>query len=154
MTPKYLCFDMDGTIADLYAVNGWLEQLRAYNPNPYRVAEPMWDMVELADAIQAIQEIGTKIVIITWASKDSTREYDMAVRQAKLDWLEEMGFPYDFFHCVKYGTTKANTIRKYMEIEETAILIDDNEKVRNGWSLGETVNPTDTDIIDFIRGLI
>jgi hypothetical protein len=145
---------MDGTIADLYAVNGWLEQLRAYNPNPYRVAEPMWDMVELANAIQEIQEIGIKIVIITWASKDSTREYDMAVRQAKLDWLEEMGFPYDFFHCVKYGTTKANTIRKYMEIEETAILIDDNEKVRNGWSLGETVNPTDTDIIDFIRGLI
>ena len=154
MTPKYRCFDMDGTIADLYAVNGWLEQLRAYNPNPYRVAEPMWDMVELANAIQEIQEIGIKIVIITWASKDSTREYDMAVRQAKLDWLEEMGFPYDFFHCVKYGTTKANTIRKYMEIEETAILIDDNEKVRNGWSLGETVNPTDTDIIDFIRGLI
>lgn len=154
MTPKYLCFDMDGTIADLYAVNGWLEQLRAYNPNPYRVAEPMWDMVELANAIQEIQEIGIKIVIITWASKDSTREYDMAVRQAKLDWLEEMGFPYDFFHCVKYGTTKANTIRKYMEIEETAILIDDNEKVRNGWSLGETVNPVDTDIIDFIRGLI
>ena len=154
MTPKYLCFDMDGTIADLYAVNGWLEQLRAYNPNPYRVAEPMWDMVELTNAIQAIQEIGIKIVIITWASKESTREYDMAVRQAKLDWLEEMGFPYDFFHCVKYGTTKANTIRKYMKIEETAILIDDNEKVRNGWSLGETVNPTDTDIIDFIRGLI
>lgn len=154
MTPKYLCFDMDGTIADLYAVNGWLEQLRAYNPNPYRVAEPMWDMVELTNAIQAIQEIGVKIVIITWASKDSTREYDMAVRQAKLDWLEEMDFPYDFFHCVKYGTTKANTIRKYMEIEETAILIDDNEKVRNGWTLGETVNPTNTDIIDFIRGLI
>ena len=154
MTPKYLCFDMDGTIADLYAVNGWLEQLRAYNPNPYKVAEPMWDMVELARAINEIQSVGVKIVIITWASKDSTREYDMAVRQAKLEWLEEMGFPYDFFHCVKYGTTKANTIRKYMEIEETAILIDDNEKVRNGWSLGETVNPTDTDIIDFIRGLI
>ena len=145
---------MDGTIADLYAVNGWLEQLRAYNPNPYKVAEPMWDMVELARAINEIQSVGVKIVIITWASKDSTREYDMAVRQAKLEWLEEMGFPYDFFHCVKYGTTKANTIRKYMEIEETAILIDDNEKVRNGWSLGETVNPTDTDIIDFIRGLI
>ena len=154
MTPKYICFDMAGTIADLYAVNGLLEQLRAYNPNPYRVAEPMWDMVELARVINEIQSVGVKIVIITWASKDSTREYDMAVRQAKLDWLEEMGFPYDFFHCVKYGTTKANTIRKYMEIDETAILIDDNDKVRNGWSLGETINPTDTDIIDFIRGLI
>ena len=39
-------------------------------------------------------------------------------------------------------------------IDETAILIDDNDKVRNGWSLGETINPVDTDIIEFIRGLI
>ena len=154
MTPKYLCFDMDGTIADLYSLSGWLEDLRAYNPNPYRVAEPMWDMEELRMALNEIQQIGIKVVVITWMSKDSTKEYDKAVRQAKLDWLEEMVFPYDFFHCVKYGTTKANTIRKYMEIEETAILIDDNEKVRNGWSLGETINPTDTDIIEFIRGLI
>ena len=154
MKPKYLAFDMDGTIADLYAVDNWLEQLRAYNPNPYKVAQPMWDMDELRVVLNEVQQIGIKVVIITWASKDSTREYDMAVRQAKLEWLEEMGFPYDFFHCVKYGTTKANTIRKYMEIDETAILIDDNDKVRNGWSLGETINPTDTDIIEFIRGLL
>ena len=154
MKPKYLAFDMDGTIADLYAVDGWLEDLRAYNPNPYRVAEPMWDMEELRMALNEIQQIGIKVVVITWMSKDSTKEYDMAVRQAKLEWLEKMGFPYDFFHCVKYGTTKANTIRKYMEFNETAILIDDNDKVRNGWSLGETINPVDTDIIEFIRGLI
>lgn len=154
MKPKYLAFDMDGTIADLYAVDGWLEDLRAYNPNPYRVAEPMWNMEELRMALNEIQQIGIKVVVITWMSKDSTKEYDMAVRQAKLEWLEKMGFPYDFFHCVKYGTTKANTIRKYMEINETAILIDDNDKVRNGWSLGETINPIDTDIIEFIRGLI
>lgn len=154
MKPKYLAFDMDGTIADLYTVDGWLEDLRAYNPNPYRVAEPMWDMEELRMALNEIQQIGIKVVVITWMSKDSTKEYDMAVRQAKLEWLEKMGFPYDFFHCVKYGTTKANTIRKYMKINETAILIDDNDKVRNGWSLGETINPTDTDIIEFIRGLI
>ena len=154
MKPKYLAFDMDGTIADLYAVDGWLEDLRAYNPNPYRVAEPMWDMEELRIALNEIQQIGIKVVVITWMSKDSTKEYDMAVRQAKLEWLEKMGFPYDFFHCVKYGTTKANTIRKYMEFNETAILIDDNDKVRNGWSLGETINPVDTDIIEFIRGLI
>lgn len=154
MKPKYLAFDMDGTIADLYGVSGWLEDLRAYNPNPYRVAEPMWDMEELRMALNEIQQIGIKVVVITWMSKDSTKEYDMAVRQAKLEWLEKMGFPYDFFHCVKYGTTKANTIRRYMEINETAILIDDNDKVRNGWSLGETINPVDTDIIEFIRGLI
>ena len=154
MIPKYLCFDMDGTIADLYSVENWLERLKAYDDTPYREAPPMWDMDELKNALIAVQEIGIKIVIITWASKDSTREYDKAVKQAKLDWLAEMGFPYDFFHCVKYGTTKASTIRRYMETDDTAILIDDNEKVRNGWALGETIDPTEIDIIDFIRGLI
>ena len=27
---KMVCFDMDGTIADLYGVNGWLEGFRSY----------------------------------------------------------------------------------------------------------------------------
>ena len=34
--PKMICFDMDGTIADLYAVPGWLEKLRAEDATPYR----------------------------------------------------------------------------------------------------------------------
>ena len=29
---KMICFDMDGTIADLYSVDGWLDYLRAENP--------------------------------------------------------------------------------------------------------------------------
>ena len=151
---KAIYFDMDGTIANLYAVENWLPMLRAYNPTPYEQAKVMVNMSQLARVLNQLKAKGYHIGIVSWLSKQPTREYDMAVRQAKLDWLEEMGFPYDFFHCVKYGTTKANTIRKYMEIDETAILIDDNDKVRNGWSLGETINPTDTDIIDFIRGLI
>ena len=151
MKPKYLAFDMDGTIADLYGVSGWLEDLRAYNPNPYRVAEPMWDMEELRMALNEIQQIGIKVVVITWMSKDSTKEYDMAVRQAKLEWLEKMGFPYDFFHCVKYGTTKADCTRK---LGGTQILIDDSDKVRKGWTLGDTVNPTDTNIIEYLKGLL
>ena len=42
--PSIICFDMDGTIADLYAVNNWQNMLRAYDPTPYATAEPMWDM--------------------------------------------------------------------------------------------------------------
>ena len=37
---KMVCFDMDGTIADLYGVNGWLEYLQAENPWPYLAARP------------------------------------------------------------------------------------------------------------------
>ena len=41
---KNIYFDMDGTIADLYGVENWLEYLRAENPAPYRAAAPMLDM--------------------------------------------------------------------------------------------------------------
>ena len=41
---RTLVFDMDGTIANLYGVENWLEDLRSFNPRPYIVAEPMYDM--------------------------------------------------------------------------------------------------------------
>lgn len=145
---------MDGTIADLYAVENWLEMLRAYNARPYEIAEPMWDMVELNMVLAELKANGYEIAIITWLSKDSTAEYDNAVRLAKRQWLENMGFEYDYFHGVKYGTTKANTIRRYMDGYENAILIDDNDKVRNGWTLGGTINPAEENIIEVLKGLL
>lgn len=145
---------MDGTIANLYAVENWLEMLRAYNARPYEIAEPMWDMVELNMVLAELKANGYEIAIITWLSKDSTAEYDNAVRLAKKQWLEDMGFEYDYFHGVKYGTTKANTIRRYMDGYENAILIDDNDKVRNGWTLGGTINPTEENIIEVLKGLV
>lgn len=145
---------MDGTIANLYAVENWLEMLRAYNARPYEIAEPMWDMVELNMVLAELKANGYEIAIITWLSKDSTAEYDNAVRLAKRQWLEDMGFEYDYFHGVKYGTTKANTIRRYMDDYENAILIDDNDKVRNGWTLGGTINPTEENIIEILKGLL
>ena len=67
---------------------------------------------------------------------------------------ENQGFPFNNFHGVAYGTTKANAIRKYLELGEQAILIDDNAKVRNGWSLGATIDPTTTNIIDYLKSLL
>ena len=154
MKKNLICFDMDGTIANLYAVENWLEMLRAYNARPYEIAEPMWDMVELNMVLAELKANGYEIAIITWLSKDSTAEYDNTVRLAKKQWLEDMGFEYDYFHGVKYGTTKANTVRRYMDGYENAILIDDNDKVRNGWTLGETINPTEENIIEVLKGLI
>lgn len=154
MKVKMVCFDMDGTIADLYGVNGWLEMLRAYNPAPYVEAKPMWDMAELANTLMALQEVGIEIRIITWLAKDSNAEYNEAVRVAKREWLAECGFPYDNFHGVAYGATKADSVRKYLAEDETAILIDDNDKVRRGWHLGDTINPTEEDIIEILKGLL
>ena len=80
---KMICFDMDGTIADLYAVPNWLEKLRAYDASPYLLAEPMCDMEELAFLLEVAQHRGIEVRVISWLSKESTKEYDELVRITK-----------------------------------------------------------------------
>lgn len=147
---KTLVFDMDGTIADFYGVDGWLEDLQNSNPRPYIMAKPLWDMNMLKVMLEILKAEGWKIVVTTWLAKDSTKEFDEVVRVAKRDWLKRYDFPFDEIHLVKYGTTKANCTRKLGGIQ---ILFDDNDKVRSGWSLGETVNPTTESILDYLSSL-
>lgn len=151
---KEIVFDMDMTIAALYDVPGWLEMLRAYDPTPYEIAEPMWDMAVLADVLRELQDLGVAITVVTWLSKESTPEYDKAVRAAKKEWLERHGFPYDHFHGVKYGATKADSVRRYLSPEDEAILFDDNAKVRQGWHLGATHDPVKENIIEILKELL
>ena len=147
---KTLVFDMDGTIANLYGVKGWLEMLRAEDPTPYEKAKPMYDMVLLTAILWVLKNDGWRIAVTSWLAKESTPEYDAKVRQAKKSWLDRYDFPYDEIHLVKYGTTKANCTRKRGGIQ---ILVDDNEKVRNGWHLGDTINANEN-IIPVLSGLI
>ena len=76
------------------------------------------------------------------------------MRKAKREWLDRYDFPYDHFHGVKYGATKADSVRKRLHDGEEAILFDDNAKVREGWHLGETHDPTTEDIIEVLKGLM
>lgn len=140
---KTLVFDMDGTIANLYGVDGWLEMLRAEDATPYKIAEPMYEMNILNEILKIFKSYGWRIVVTTWLSKGSTKTYDKMVREAKLNWLDENNFPYDEIHLVKYGTTKANCTRKLGGYQ---VLIDDNAQVRKGWTLGNTIDANE-DII-------
>ncbi len=151
---KMICFDMDGTIADLYGVHNWLPKLRQEDPSPYCEACPMWHMEKLASILREIQNVGIEIRIISWLSKDSSEEYKEATRQAKREWLERYDFPFDFFHGIQYGATKADSIRKYLREDEEAILIDDNAKVRAGWHMGETIDPTACDLLEVLASLL
>lgn len=153
---KMICFDMDGTIADLYGVEGWEPMLRAEDSTPYEIARPMWDMNELAEVLESLMAIGIAVHIITWLSKDSSEAYKRDVRLAKRYWLNSHSFPYDVFHGVQYGATKADSVRKALREygEGEAILIDDSAKVRKGWTLGEAIDPNEVDIIEFLRGLL
>lgn len=148
---KSINFDLDGSVCALYSVPNWLEKLRAEDPSPYLDAEPMWDMEKLAKVLSLLKSAGWEINIITWLSMNSSEEYKDAVRAAKLAWLDKWGFVYDHFHGVQYGATKADSVRKRTDY---GILIDDNEKVRNGWSLGATIDPTKVDIIEALISLL
>lgn len=153
---KMICFDMDGTIADLYGVENWLEKLRAYDASPYLLAKPMCDMKELACLLEVAQHRGIEVRVITWLSKETTETYDELVRIAKKAWLETMGLPIDHFHGIAYGVTKANSIRRYLDTSngETAVLFDDNAKVREGWHLGDTYDPTACDICKVLKQIL
>ena len=151
---KMLVFDMDGTIADLFGVENWLPMLQGSNPYPYITAEPMWDMEILADLLNEFRAQGGIVAVVSWLAMDSTQQYKEMVRLAKREWLMKFGFPADKIHLVQYGATKANSVRKLLQEDETAILFDDSEKVRSGWTLGETIDPTEQDILEVIRGLL
>ena len=152
--PKMICFDMDGTIADLYGVEDWCPMLRAEDPTPYIDCDPLVDMIALRDVLNELIAIGIEIRIITWLSKNSSEQYKASVRDAKREWLDFYDFPHSHFHGVQYGATKADSVRKYIGEDETAWLIDDNAKVRDGWHLGETIDPTACDIVEVLRSLL
>lgn len=148
---KMICFDLDGTIANLYAVPNWLDKLRVEDASPYAEAAPMWDMAELNKVLILLEKRGWEIRVISWLSKDSTEEYKKAVRKAKENWLKKYNFPVQKCHFVRYGATKADSVRKCADY---AILIDDNEKVRKGWSLGDTIDPAEVNIIEILSDLL
>ena len=134
---KTLVFDMDGTIANLYAVTDWLENIIAENVRPYAIAEPMYNMNKLVNVINRLKENGWRVAIVSWTSKHGSKEYNKAVRKVKKEWLDRYNFPYDELHVIKYGTPKSYCMRKTGGFQ---ILFDDEEPNRKAWRNGSTVN--------------
>ena len=135
---------MDGTIANLYAVENWLPMLKAYDPTPYIQAEPMLNMSAFARLLHKAQRLGYEICIISWLSKEPTAEYDMAVTQAKLQWLQNHlpSVEWDKIFILPHGTPKNNF--------GNGFLFDDEEQNRNDWN-GVALEPYE--ILDFLRSL-
>ena len=123
-------FDMDGTIANLYGVDGWLEMLIAKDPTPYAIAKPLVNLSRLARWLNKIQRMGVEIGVISWLSKTSNSEYDELVTNAKREWLAKHlpSVNWDNVEIVPYGTPKENYC-----LSENDILFDDEEPNRNNW---------------------
>ena len=145
---KTIWFDMDGTLGNLYAVEGWLSMLRAYDPAPYAEAEVMLNMSLLARYLNRLQEAGYQIGIISWLSKCPTPEYDEAVTAAKLVWLKKhlRSVSWDAIRIVAYGTPKSS----FMENDDD-ILFDDEAPNREEWK-GEAYKPNQ--ILEVLKELL
>lgn len=125
-----ICFDMDGTIADLYANPNWLPLLQAFDPTPYETAKVLVNMSLLARYIHKVQRMGVEVAIISWLSKESNAEYDKAVSDAKMRWLAQHlpSVQFDEIHIVPYGTPKS------MFADKESILFDDELRNRQEWN--------------------
>ena len=128
MVEKMICFDMDGTIADLYGVDGWLDDLINKSARPYEVAKPLVNLSALARRLNTLQRQGYKLTIISWLAKNSTDEFDELVTLAKMKWLKTHlpSVKWDYVNIVAYGTPKS--------LFGNGILFDDEEPNRNEWN--------------------
>lgn len=140
-------FDMDGTIADLYGVENWLDYLIASDALPYEIAKPLIRLNALARILNRLQKQGYKVGVISWLAKNSNTAYDEKVTRAKKEWLKKhlASVNFDEIHIVKYGTPKQTFAKT-----KNDILFDDEEKNRNNWT-GKAFNVNE--IIEILKGM-
>ena len=138
-------FDMDGTIANLYAVENWLPKLRNYDETPYAEAKPLVRLCTLARLLNKAQRNGHEIGIVSWLSKNSTADYDERVTEAKMKWLRThlKSVHFDEIHIVAYGTPKHELGK--------GILFDDEMPNREKW-IGKAYD--EKNIIDILKAIV
>lgn len=149
---KKIYFDMDGTIADLYGVENWLPMLRVEDATPYRIAKPLVNITRFNVLCGLLRRQGYEIGVISWLSKESSKEYKKAVRAAKREWLKKY-FPAcgNEIHLVQYGTPKHSIVKA-----KGAILFDDEYKNGVSWERngGEWINPTEKRIEKVLQSMV
>lgn len=119
--------DMDGTCANLYGVENWLEYLLNGDTYPYRKAKLMFSEAQIK-WLQMWIERGNDVAVISWLCKGGNRRYNKAVRAAKIRWLKKyLPLSYAKIHIVEYGTPKSRFNCR------NNILIDDEERNLVDW---------------------
>lgn len=115
-------FDLDGTIADLYGFNDWLTCLQNEQTTPCAEAGLLVDGEQFRNFLAAGKAAGVLFGIISWGAKNASKDYQKAIRRAKIAWLKKNDL-LEFFnelHVVGYSTPK-NRVAK----NRTGVLIDD-----------------------------
>ena len=141
---KAIFFDMDGTIADLYGVSNWLEDLLHEDVRPYVEARPLVNLQALARVLNRLIRAGYEVNIISWTSRGGSNAYNEAVKKAKIAWLNQhlASVKFSEIIIIPYGTPK--------ELFADGILFDDEEHNRTAWGEGAY---TEKEIFEILKGL-
>lgn len=139
-----LYFDMDGTIADLYGVDNWLEDLLKSDVKPYKCAKGL-NLKSVARAMNKAIKKGYEIGIITWLPKGAHMDYCEEVARVKIEWvhqhLKSVNIKPQNFHILRYGSPK-----EYCA-PSGGILFDDESTNRKNWArahgLGTSFEPSE-----------
>ncbi len=128
---KAIYFDMDGTIADLYGVEGWLYDLTHSNERPYAEAKTLLNMNTLAHYLNLLKNEGYIIGVVSWLSKVSDEDYSNRVTAVKKRWLKKhlKSVKFDEIIIAKWGTPKQTLVTF-----DKGILFDDEENNRKQWN--------------------
>jgi hypothetical protein len=145
---KAIYFDMDGTIANLYGQEDWLDRLIAKDESPYANATVLVNMSLLARYLNKLKAIGYTVGVVSWLAKGSTKDYDKKVIKAKTEWLAKhlKSVEFDEINIVAYGTPKSTVVSI-----ANGILFDDEEPNRKEWK-GKAYD--ETDIIGVLKALL
>ena len=136
---------MDGTIADLYGVDGWLDDILKESVRPYIDAKPLVNMTRLEKELNRLHDEGYTIGIITCVAKGGSEFYNKLVSSVKRSWLMAhfIGFRFDEIHCVEYTDHKENF--------GDGILFDDNKEVRKNWTRAGNCAYDVDDILEILK---
>ena len=142
---KVINFDMDGTIADFYGVENWLDDLYNGKTRPYEVAKPLVNMQVLARLINRLQKNGYTINIISYVSRKADKDFSDRIKQAKLKWLHThlKSVHFDNIFIVDHGVPKHSLA--------SGILFDDEEGNRSAWNNGVAYDVNN--IIEILKGI-
>ncbi len=144
---KAIYFDMDGTIVDLYGVENWLDMIINKDASLYTEATPLLRLSTLARLLNKLQRNGYTVGIVSWLAKNSTENYDLAVSNAKMNWLKShlASVDFDEIKIVPYGTPKENVVNF-----PNGILFDDEKQNRENW-IGTAFD--ETEILEILKNL-
>lgn len=148
-------FDMDGTVYDLYGIDGWKDMLEDGNEEVFRIGAPLVNMIDLEAVAKRLIENGIEIGIITWLPRNATEDYAKRCAKIKENWKNKY-MPYvNEFYAVPYGTPKHKVPTKK---SKTMILFDDNYDVRSAWDStvqrkSYNVNQIIEDMMEILEGV-